>query len=68
MTVREVVSKISGIDTISIYKNGEPVCNVHKKDLDNDLPFLDSEVCNMDFSVWDLWVDEPISELVLNIK
>lgn len=68
MKVKELVSMISGVDTFKVYTDDMPICCVSKEDLDKDLPVLDREVCSMNFSVWDLWVDEPISELALHVK
>ena len=62
MTVRELVSKISGIDTISIYRSCEFICDVSKEDLDKDLSILDSEVSSIDFTIYDGWGDDGTGE------
>lgn len=76
MTVKELVSKISGIDTISVYRGCEFICEVCKKDLDKDLSVLDSEVDSMEFTIYDGWGEDSNGEriigftsiLVVNIK
>lgn len=76
MTVRELVSKISGIDTIQIYSGCEFICEVCKKDLDKDLSILDSEVSSIDFTIYDGWGEDSNGEhligftsiLIINIK
>lgn len=76
MTVRELVSKISGIDTISIYRSCEFICDVSKEDLDKDLSILDSEVSSIDFTIYDGWGEDSNGEriigftsiLMINIK
>ena len=62
MTVRELVSKISGIDTISIYRSCEFICDVFKEDLDKDLSILDSEVCSVEVVIYDGWGDDGTGE------
>lgn len=76
MTVKEVVSKISGADTIRVYSGCEFICEVCKKDLCNDLAVWNSEVDSMDFTIYDGWGEDSNGEriigftsiLVVNIK
>lgn len=41
MIARDLVSKISGVDYLMVYKNEEFICYISKEDLDKDLPILD---------------------------
>lgn len=76
MTVKEVVNKISGADTIRVYSGCEFICEVCKKDLDKDLSVLYSEVDSMEFTIYDGWGEDSNGEriigftsiLVVNIK
>ena len=76
MTVKEVVNKIFGADTIHVYRGCEFICDVCKKDLDKDLFVLDSEVDSMEFTIYDGWGEDSNGEriigftsiLVVNIK
>ena len=62
MTVRELVSKISGVDYFQVYQNEEFIFDISKEDLDKDLPILDNEVSSMDFVVYDGWGDDGTGE------
>ena len=66
MIVRDLVSKISGVDYLMIYKNDEFSCYISKEDLDKDLPILDSEVCSVEVVIYDGWCD--IDKKLLNLK
>lgn len=76
MTVKEVVNKIFGADTIHVYRGCEFICEVCKKDLDKDLSVLDSKVDSMEFTIYDDWGEDSNGErirgftsiLVVNIK
>lgn len=76
MTVKEVVNKIFGADTIHVYHGCEFICEICKKDLDKDLSVLDSEVDSMEFTIYDGWGEDSNGEriigftsiLVVNIK
>lgn len=52
MTVKELVSRISGIDTIYVEENGKCLCEVSKRDLDKNLEVLNKEVVNVNFNVY----------------
>lgn len=62
MIVRDLVSKISGVDYLMIYKNDEFSCYISKEDLDKDLPILDSEVCSVEVVIYDGWGDDGTGE------
>lgn len=62
MIVRDLVSKISGVDYLMVYKNGEFICYISKEDLDKDLPILDSEVCSVEVVIYDGWDDDGTGE------
>ena len=53
MTIKDVVSKISGADTIRVYSGCEFICEVCKKDLCNDLAVWNSGVDSMEFTIYD---------------
>ena len=62
MTLRDLVSKISGVDYLMVYKNEEFICDISKEDLDKDLPILDSEVCSVEVVIYDGWGDDGTGE------
>lgn len=62
MTLRDLVSKISGVDYLMVYKNGEFICYITDEDLDKDLPILDSEVCSAEVVIYDGWGDDGTGE------
>ena len=62
MIVRDLVSKISGVDYLMVYKNEEFICYISKEDLDKDLPILDSEVCSVEVVIYDGWGDDGTGE------
>lgn len=62
MIVRDLVSKISGVDYLMVYKNGEFIRYISKEDLDKDLPILDSEVCSVEVVIYDGWGDDGTGE------
>jgi len=62
MIVRDLVSKISGVDYLMVYKNNEFICYISKEDLDKDLPILDSEVCSEEVVIYDGWGDDGTGE------
>lgn len=55
MIVRDLVSKISGVDYLMVYKNDKFIRYISKEDLDKDLPILDSEVCSVEVVIYDGW-------------
>ena len=55
MTLKDLVSKISGVDYLMVYKNDEFICYITDEDLDKDLPILDSEVCSVEVVIYDGW-------------
>lgn len=62
MIVRDLVSKISGVDYLMVYKNDEFICYISDEDLDKDLPILDSEVCSVEVAIYDGWCDDGTGE------
>lgn len=62
MIVRDLVSKISGVDYLIVYKNDEFICYISDEDLDKDLPILDSEVCSVEVVIYDGWGDDGTGE------
>lgn len=62
MIVRDLVSKISGVDYLMVYKNDEFICYISKEDLDKDLPILDSEVCSVEVVIYDGCGDDGAGE------
>jgi len=62
MIVRDLVSKISGVDYLMVYKNDEFICYISDEDLDKDLPILDSEVCSVEVVIYDGWGDDGTGE------
>lgn len=62
MTLKDLVSKISGVDYLMVYKNGEFICYITKEDLDKYLPILDSEVCSVEVVIYDGWGDDGTGE------
>jgi hypothetical protein len=62
MIVRDLVSKISGVDYLMVYKNNEFICYISDEDLDKDLPILDSEVCSVEVVIYDGWGDDGTGE------
>ena len=62
MTLRDLVSKISGVDYLMVYKNDEFICHVSKEDLDKGLSVLDSEVCSVEVVIYDSWGDDGTGE------
>lgn len=62
MTLKDLVSKISGVDYLMVYKNEEFICYISKEDLDKDLPILDSEVCSVEVVIYDGWGDDGTGE------
>lgn len=62
MIVRDLVSKISGVDYLMVYKNDEFICYISDEDLDKDLPILDSEVCSAEVVIYDGWGDDGTGE------
>ena len=58
MIVRDLVSKISGVDYLMVYKNDEFICYISKEDLDKDSPILDSEVCSVEVVIYDGYGDD----------
>ena len=62
MIVRDLVSKISGVDYLMVYKNDEFICYITDEDLDKDLPILDSEVCSVEVVIYDGWGDDGTGE------
>lgn len=65
MIVRDLVSKISGVDYLMVYKNDEFICYISDEDLDKDLPILDSEVCSVEVVIYDGWGDYGTGERFL---
>lgn len=62
MTLKDLVSKISGVDYLMVYKNDEFIQYISKEDLDKDLPILDSEVCSVEVIIYDGWGDDGTGE------
>lgn len=62
MTLKDLVSKISGVDCLMVYKNDEFIQYISKEDLDRDLPILDSEVCSVEVVIYDGWGDDGTGE------
>lgn len=62
MTLKDLVSKISGVDYLMGYKNDEFIQYISKEDLDKDLPILDSEVCSVEVVIYDGWGDDGTGE------
>ena len=62
MIVRDLVSKISGVDYLMVYKNDEFICYISDEDLDKDLPILDSKVCSVEVVIYDGWGDDGTGE------
>lgn len=62
MTLKDLVSKISGVDYLMVYKNEEFIRYISKEDLDKDLPILDSEVCSVEVVIYDGWGDDGTGE------
>lgn len=62
MTLKDLVSKISGVDYLMVYKNDEFIQYISKEDLDKDLPILDSEVCSVEVVIYDGWGDDGTGE------
>jgi hypothetical protein len=62
MTLKDLVSKISGVDYLMVYKNGEFICYITNEDLDKDLPSLDNEVCSVEVVCYDGWGDDGTGE------
>lgn len=62
MTLEDLVSKISGVDYLMVYKNDEFICYITDEDLDKDLPILDSEVCSVEVVIYDGWGDDDTGE------
>lgn len=62
MTLKDLVSKISGVDYLMVYKNDEFICYITDEDLDKDLPILDSEVCSVEVVIYDGWGDDGTGE------
>ena len=62
MTLKDLVSKISGVDYRMVYKNDEFIQYISKEDLDKDLPILDSEVCSVEVVIYDGWGDDGTGE------
>ena len=62
MTLRDLVSKISGVDYLMVYKNEEFIRYISKEDLDKDLLILDSEVCSVEVVIYDGWGDDGTGE------
>lgn len=62
MTLKDLVSKISGVDYLMVYKNDEFICYISDGDLDKDLPILDSEVYSVEVVIYDGWGDDGTGE------
>lgn len=62
MTLKDLVSKISGVDYLMVYKNEEFIQYISKEDLDKDFPILDSEVCSVEVVIYDGWGDDGTGE------
>lgn len=62
MTLKDLVSKISGVDYLMVYKNDEFIQYISKEDLDKDLPILDGEVCSVEVVIYDGWGDDGTGE------
>lgn len=62
MTLKDLVSKISGVDYLMVYKNDKFIWHISKEDLDKDLPILDSEVCSVEVVIYDGWGDDGTGE------
>jgi hypothetical protein len=62
MTLKDLVSKISGVDYLMVYKNDEFIQYISKEDLDKDLPILDSDVCSAEVVIYDGWDDDGTGE------
>ena len=62
MTLKDLVSKISGVDYLMVYKNDEFIQYISKEDLDKDLPILDSEICSVEVVIYDGWGDDGTGE------
>lgn len=55
MALKDLVSKISGVDYLMVYRNDKFIQEISKEDLDKDLPILDSEVCSVEVVIYDGW-------------
>lgn len=62
MTLKDLVSKISGVDYLMVYKNDEFICYVTDEDLNKGLPILDSEVSGVEVVIYDGWGDDGTGE------
>lgn len=62
MTLKDLVSKISGVDYLMVYKSDEFIQYISKEDLDKDLPILDSEVCSVEVVIYDGYGDDGTGE------
>lgn len=62
MTLKDLVSKISGVDYLMVYKNDEFIQYISKEDLDKDLPILDSDVCSVEVVIYDGYGDDGTGE------
>lgn len=62
MTLRDLVSKVSGVDYLMVYKNDEFICYIIDEDLDKELTYLDSEVCSVEVVIYDGWGDDGTGE------
>lgn len=62
MTLKDLVSKISGVDYLMVYKNDEFICYITDEDLNKGLSILDSEVCSVEVVIYDGWGDDGTGE------
>lgn len=62
MTLEDLVSKISGVDYLMVYKNDEFICYITDEDLNKGLSILDSEVCSVEVVIYDGWGDDGTGE------
>lgn len=67
MTLKDLVSKISGVDYLQVYKNDVFICDISKEDLEKDLPILDSEVCSVEVVIYDGWGDDGTVERLIGV-
>lgn len=67
MTLKDLVSKISGVDYLQVYKNDVFICDISKEDLEKDLPILDSEVCSVEVVIYDGWGDDDTVERLIGV-
>ena len=66
MTVKELVSIVSGVDNIEVYEQDTFLCDISKTDLDIDLEMdvdvWNKEVKSMDFSLYEGYGEDSTGE------